>query len=101
MTMPLGADFRGFAGKKSKINGSAHRDAWYTTLANIYDVPRAEIEQREKKRRARTRWITTGVVAVILCLIAVAATVAYTSRLQSRAKKRDAQQLRYICNIGV
>src|SRR5260370_34100590 len=101
MTMPLGADFRGFAAQKSKIDGGAHRDAWYTTLANIYDIPRAEIEQREKKRRARRRWITTGVVAVILRLIAVAATVAYTSRLQARSKARDAQQLRYIGNVGL
>ena len=53
MAMPLAADFRGFTPKTNKINRGLYRDAWYTTLANIYDVPRAEIEERDQKRQKR------------------------------------------------
>ena len=99
MAMPLAADFRGFVPKKNKINSRIYRDAWYTTLANIYDLPRAEIEERDKKRRQRTRRITVSVTAAILCLIAVAAIIAWRSRLQAQKEARDAAQLQYIGNI--
>src|SRR5262249_41148003 len=99
MAMPLAADFRGFVPKKNKINGGVYRDAWYTTLANIYDLPRAEIEERDKKRQQRLRRIAVSVTAVIVCLIAVAVTIAWRSRLEAQKEARDAAQLQYIGNI--
>jgi WD40 repeat protein len=101
MAMPLAADFRGFIPKQNKINGGAYRDAWYTTLANIYDVPRAEIEERDRKRRKRARRIASGVIAIVLCLIGTAVFAAWRSRQHAQEKARDARQLQYIGNIGL
>jgi WD40 repeat protein len=99
--MPLAADFRGFDPNKSRLNGTAYQDAWYTILANIYDVPRSEIEQRDKRRRARTRRLTVGVAVVILCLIATAAAIAWKSRAQTKVEAGRSRELRYIGNIGL
>ena len=99
--MPLAADFRGFVAGKNQINGGAYRDAWYTVLANICSVPRAEIEQRDKKRQARARRIAAEVTAVVLSLIAASAIVAFRSSQQGRAKARDARPSRYIGNISL
>ena len=98
MPMPLAADFRGLIPGR-RMNGKVYRDAWYTTLANIYDVPRAEIEQRDRKRRVRRRTVAAGITIIVMCLILSASIVAWRSRQQADARARDARQLRYIGNI--
>ena len=51
--MPLAAEYRGFNLRKDKIDKGEFENAWYTTLANLYGIARGELEQRDKKRRAR------------------------------------------------
>ena len=99
--MPLAADFRGFNPEKNKIDRVPYQDAWYTVLANVYGVPRAEIEQRDKKRQARSRRITAAVALVILSLIAAAAVVAWKSRTQTQVEAGRGRELRYIGNISL
>ena len=101
MAMPLAADYRGFNPGESKITGGPYRDSWYTVLANLFDVPRAEIEERDRKRQARARRITAAVVTVVLAVIAAFSTVAWKSRGQAQEKDRAARQLQYIGNVAL
>ena len=68
--MPLATDYRRFDPKKDKVHKGIYEGAWYTILANLYDLSRPEVEQREKKRQARRLKITVGIVSgVILVLL--------------------------------
>lgn len=80
MTMPLAADYRGFDQKAAKIDRGRHEASWYTTLANIYGISRAEIEQRDKKRRLRRRRITLATVTSVVAVIVVMAIFAWFKR---------------------
>lgn len=69
LQMPLAADYRGFDPARSRVDRGVYEISWYSTLANIYDLSRNQIEQRERKRRARRRLIalsTTLVSTVVL-----------------------------------
>jgi WD40 repeat protein len=72
MDMPLAVDYRALDPARDKVNGGAFHGAWYTTLANIYDTSRDQLEQREKKREARRRRITRSIVAAVMTVLAVA-----------------------------
>lgn len=67
MEMPLATSYLGFDQRKDKINKGTFSGSWYTLLANIYDVSRSEIEQREKKRQVRKRnfLVSAAIVAII------------------------------------
>jgi formylglycine-generating enzyme required for sulfatase activity len=83
MKMPLAADFRQFqAGRR--ITKGDFESAWYTTLANLYGVPRADLEERDKKRRARTQRIRLMIAATILAVFTAAGFFTWRSREQSR-----------------
>lgn len=69
MPMPLAADYRGFAGK-NKVNKGAYESSWYTVLANLLDVSRLEIEERDRKRRQRRRHIAASVAAAVIAALA-------------------------------
>ena len=70
MQMPLAADYRDFDPARAKVSRGRYEASWYTTLANLYDISRAQIEQREKKRRARRRQIALSVAAVSAIVLA-------------------------------
>lgn len=70
MQMPLAADYREFDPARSKVYRGRYEASWYTTLANLYDISRAQIEQREKKRRARRRQIALSVAAASAIVLA-------------------------------
>lgn len=80
LQMPLAADYRGFDGQRSKVDRGAFEASWYTTLANIYDVSRAQIEEREKKRRARRRTIALGLTAASVSVLAGLSLLAWQQR---------------------
>ena len=54
MSMPLASSYRDFKYGRDKVNKGIFDGSWFTILANLYDVSRSEIEQREKKRQAVT-----------------------------------------------
>jgi WD40 repeat protein len=70
MQMPLAADYRDFDPARAKVYRGRYEASWYTTLANLYDLRRAQIEQREKKRRARRRQIALSVAAASVLILA-------------------------------
>ncbi|WP_248558508.1 leucine-rich repeat domain-containing protein [Paraburkholderia terrae] len=69
MLMPLAADYRQFDARKSRVDRGIHEASWYTTLANLYGVSRAEIEQRESKRRARRRRVSIALSTILIVVL--------------------------------
>jgi WD40 repeat protein len=71
MSMPLAATFRGWAAGHAVHRGQ-FEGAWLTLLSNLFDVPRSDLEQRERRRQlaARRRW-TSAIVAILLALTAL------------------------------
>ena len=90
MEMPLAANFLKFDNQKGKVNRDPYSDAWYTILAQIYDVSRDEIEQRDRKRRnrmLRTALVgLTGIIGVLSLLLVFAV----ISRQQADDARKDA-----------
>ena len=70
LEMPLAADYRTFDVRKDKVNGSLFQGPWYSILANIYGISRNEVEQREKKKRARRRRITVAITGGVMVALA-------------------------------
>lgn len=91
--MPLAADYRGFVIKKDKPHKGRFEGPWYTILANLYDLSRAEVEQREKKRQARARRITYSMVGGIITGLIIAVILIGISR-QEAIEQRDIAEKR-------
>ncbi len=67
--MPLAASFLELDPARDKLYKGVFKGPWYTVLANVYGVSRSDIEQRERTRITRRRWIRTSLaVGVILAL---------------------------------
>jgi WD40 repeat protein len=83
MTVPLAADYRGFDPAKPRPDRGIHESAWFKLLADLYGLPRSEIEQREKRRQAlvRRRWI--GGTAVVVASLASLSVWALASRAEA------------------
>jgi WD40 repeat protein len=75
LAMPLAVSFRGFDMQRDRVDRGAFSDAWFGLLANLYGVSRAEIEQREIRRRARQRRVTAGIVTGVIGSLAAALVV--------------------------
>ncbi|TCG06558.1 hypothetical protein BZM27_25470 [Paraburkholderia steynii] len=71
MTLPLAADFRAFSTALPRIPGKHMQDAWYKLLADLYGLPRAEVEQRDRRRQSQTRKMQAVFAAAALALIVV------------------------------
>lgn len=96
MEMPLAANYLGFDAERDKITRGVFADAWYTTLANIYDISRALVEQREKKRRARTRRITYGGLSGSIVVLSILLIFALISRGQAVTARAEAETQRNV-----
>jgi len=70
LKLPLATDYRGFDPGRSRVDRGVYEGSWYTTLANLYDVSRSQIEQRERKRRAQRRWIAVSIAAASIVVLA-------------------------------
>jgi WD40 repeat protein len=62
LQMPLAADYRGFNSATERVSEKRWRAPWYKLLADICGCSRAEIEERERRRRIRQRlaWTASG-----------------------------------------
>ena len=83
MEMPLAASYIGFDPARDKVTKGIFYGSWYTILANIYNISRSEIEQRDKKRKARTRYIAIGLVSGVFIILSAALIFAMISRNQA------------------
>jgi hypothetical protein len=75
LSMPLAVPYRGFEPRRDHIDRGAYAGSWYSLLANLYGLSRAEVEQRERHRRARTRRITAGIAGGVIAALAAALVV--------------------------
>jgi tetratricopeptide (TPR) repeat protein len=86
--MPLATDYRGFNSQKDKVNKGRFESQWYMILANLYDLKRAEVEQREKKKQVRRRNITIGIVSVVILVLLGLLVWALISRSEAIRQRR-------------
>jgi len=65
LALPIAIDYRGFEPRQHKLGEGRFHDPWFTLLADIYGHERAAIEERERKRRARTFRIRSSLAAAV------------------------------------
>ena len=92
--MPLGIDYRDFRINKDKFGKDRYYDPWFASLASVYSVDRSEIEQRDKRRQARNRWITIAIVSFVITALSVALTFAMISRNEAQTQRNEAERQR-------
>src|SRR6266851_2258863 len=90
LQMPLAADYRGFDARKNKVDKGVYYGSWYTMLANLLDLDRDEIEQRDKKRRMRARAIGGAAVVAIVTALSIALLVTLRARNGERQQREVA-----------
>jgi len=93
LPVPLAAEFRGFRPSKDRIGRHAYEQSWYKALADLYSdygVTRAQIEQREKRRRARLRAIATTVTGVVIVMLLALTVWALVERREAIRQRNDA-----------
>jgi WD40 repeat protein len=88
--MPIAVSFAGFDTAKHTVGKGLYYGPWYATLANLYGIPREEIEQRDKRRRARTRNLVAAIIAAVIATLSVALIFALVSRRQAIEARRAA-----------
>ena len=91
MQMPLAVNYLNFDVNKDKITKGVFSDAWYTTLANVYEISRSEVEQREKRRRIRRRKITFSVLTASVAVLSVLLVFALISKREADTQRNRAE----------
>jgi WD40 repeat protein len=89
LELPLAADFREFDADNDRIDKGRFSAAWYTVLANILDVSRAEVEKREERRRRRKFATVISITGTIILALAALSIFALVQR-DTAIKERDA-----------
>ena len=72
MALPLAVPYRDFDVAKNRPNKGVHYSSWYTMLADIFEVSRAAIEERDKKRQIRNRALVSALGLAIIAVLSVA-----------------------------
>jgi WD40 repeat protein len=83
LQMPLAVNYLGFDLRKNKIDKGIFSESWFSTLAELYGVSRAVIEQREKQRQARARKIKAVFAGAVFIALSIALIIALISRAQA------------------
>jgi WD40 repeat protein len=91
MAMPLATNYVGFDVRKDRVSKGLFEGCWYTVLANILNLSRAEIEQRDKKRQMRRRQLTTAIVSFVMLALTVLAAVAWLQRNEAVKQRLEAK----------
>lgn len=86
LQMPLATSYVGFEPNRHKVAKGPFQGAWYALLANLYDVMRSEIEDRDRKRRTRQRRVAGSVAALVIVLALAGGTASYRWKLDEEAK---------------
>lgn len=80
---PLATDYRAYDATQAKPNQGQFRNAWYTLLANLLDVGREDIEQRDFRRQRRDRMLVASIVAIVIASLATFGTIARIQKLRA------------------
>lgn len=80
LALPLAISYQGFDGKKHRPSKAPFEASWYSIIASLLDTSRAEIEQREIRRRRRQLQITVAVSGSIILVLAALTVYAFWQR---------------------
>ncbi len=86
----LSADYRGFDPRKDKINKGNFSNSWYKLLAELFNLSRGEIEQRDLKRKLRRRNIATTITLNLMLIFAGVAVYAWMQKIVAETRGRIA-----------
>ena len=100
MAMPLAADYRSADEASPRVDRGRFEASWYTTLANIYGISRAEIEQRDRKRRLRRQRITGATVTGVSATLVVLA-ILYWGQKQDTREQAKVAAARFLAGQAV
>jgi len=76
LEMPLAISYAGINLKKEKLNKGIFESSWYTLLANIFEISREEIEQRDRRRQLQRRRVLSAVVISVITALSILTAVA-------------------------
>ena len=66
LELPLAVSYLGFDPGREKIDRGAFGGSWYTLLAGLFDVSRAAIEERDRKRTQLRRKLVSALSGTIM-----------------------------------
>lgn len=90
LEMPLAISYRDFRLRKDRLNKGDYEGAWHTLLAGILGIPRDLLEQREKRKRARRRYVTGSIAAAVIVALSVATVYAFWQQGIAEANQAEA-----------
>jgi hypothetical protein len=96
MQMPLAGDYRNFDARRDKLDKGAFHGCWYTLLANLLELSRSDIEQREQKLAARRRAITFWTVSGVIALLSIAFVVTLFAHREAVRQRDQAEHRRFV-----
>ncbi len=92
MELPLAISYVGFDPQRDRVDKGSFYGSWCTILANLFNASRSEIEQRDKKRQARTRFTAISLITVVVSALSVLSIYAWISRAEAIHQRRLAEQ---------
>ena len=91
LEMPLAVDFRGYQPSSMSPDRGAFQSAWMMLLANLLGVSRAEVEERELRRRRQTRRLWSAGVATVFAALSALSIWALVEGEHALARQLAAQ----------
>ncbi len=101
LEMPLAVSYVGIDLQKEKVNKGIYDGSWYTVLANMYNLSRGEIEQRDKKKQQRRRRIIIGITSGVMLALLSLAIIALWQRNEARRKELTSRHLAYASDFNL
>ncbi|PJG56121.1 hypothetical protein CVM73_04700 [Bradyrhizobium forestalis] len=99
MQMPLAGDYRNFDARRDKPDKGTFHGSWYTLLANLLELSRSEIEQRDRKRATRRRAVAIGTVSGVIALLSIAFVVTLFSQREAVRQRDQAEHRRIVALV--
>lgn len=95
MEMPLAVEYSGFNLRTHKLDKGGYMNSWYVLLANILEVKRNDLEERDAKRRRKQRAILSAIATGFITVLTVTTIIALLQRHEAVEQRRRAyaQQL--------
>ena len=91
LQMPLAINYVDIDLTKERLNKRLFEGSWYTLLANIYEISRDKLEQRDRKRQRRQRRIIGGVAITVIVALSILTVVALLQRQIAIQRQREAE----------